>query len=209
MKKVYIVDSNYPEDHFGDRADGVTALHILKALGINADLRLALDREHFRLAVTLALKARCDVLHVSTHGNAEGIATCNDVRGSGRAEGFLWEEFVGLFQDSHQAPTALVMSACNGASAGLAEAFTSANSRPKLIIGSTDKRYPADYVAAWALLYRHFKTSGIDRAGAQAALKAICASVHRKFLYWRWDDERRRYLRYPGSGSRFDIVERE
>lgn len=209
MKKVYIVDSNYPEDHFGDRADGVTALHILKALGINADLRLALDREHFRRAVTRALKARCDVLHVSTHGNAEGIATCNDVRGSGRTEGFLWEEFVGLFQDSHQAPTALVMSACNGASAGLAEAFTSANSRPKLIIGSTDKRYPADYVAAWALLYRHFKTSGIDRACAQAALKAICASVHRKFLYWRWDDERRRYLRYPGSSTRFDIVERE
>lgn len=209
MRTVYIIDSNYPEDHFLDRADGAIAQHILKALGIRADLRLALDRDHFGKAVTRATKARCDVLHISTHGDERGIAICNDVGGSRLPQGFEWEEFVSLFQGSYDAPDALVISACNGASSGLARAFSGVDKRPKIIIGSTDKRYPSDYVAAWALLYRRFKRSGIDRDAAQRALGDICAVVHKNFRYLRWDDERDRYLRYPGTGTHFDVMERE
>ena len=78
-----------------------------------------------------------------------------------------------------------------------------------MIIGSTDERYPADYVAAWALLYRRFKRKGIDIDAAQQVLEEICAVVHKNFRYLRWDDERERYLRYPGTDSRFDVIERE
>jgi hypothetical protein len=209
LRKVYIIDSNYPEDHFLDRADGAIAQHILKALGVRPDLRLALDRDHFRMAVTRATRARCDILHISTHGDENGIAICNDVRGSRLPQGFEWEEFVGLFQGSYDAPDALVMATCNGASSGLARAFSRVDKRPNIIIGSTDERYPVDYVAAWALLYRRFKRSGINRDAAQRALEDICAVVHRNFRYLRWDDERERYLRYPGTGTRFDVMERD
>jgi len=34
MRTVYIIDSNYPKDHYLDRADGPIAQQILKALGI-------------------------------------------------------------------------------------------------------------------------------------------------------------------------------
>lgn len=208
MKTVYIIDSNYPEDHYAERADGIVAQQILKALGIKADLRLALDRDHFRKAVRRALKAGCDVLHVSTHGDAKSIAICNDRPGSGLPEGFSWKEFVGLFQGRYDAPTALVMSACNGASSGLARTFAAAKKRPKIIIGSSDDQFPADYVAAWALLYRHFKRKGIKRNVAQRALADISAVVHKNFRYLRWDDKRARYRRYPGPGARFDVIER-
>ncbi|MBY0250376.1 MAG: hypothetical protein K2X54_03175, partial [Methylobacterium organophilum] len=67
----------------------------------------------------------------------------------------------------------------------------------------------AHYVAAWALLYRRFKRSGIDRDAAQQALEDICAVVHKDFRYLRWDDGRERYLRYPGLHARFDVIERE
>lgn len=209
MKKVFIIDSNYPEDHFDDSADGRITQHILKALNIKADLRLALDRRHFEKAVARSTKAGCDVIHVSTHGNDEGIALCNDVRGGKEPEGYEWEGFVDLFQGPHDAPKALVMSSCNGAAKGLGIAFTSVPRRPRIIIGSTDKRWPADYVAAWALLYRRFKRSGIKRATAQGALSDICAVVHKNFRYLRWDDDRERYLRFPGTGARFDVIERE
>lgn len=208
MRTVYIIDSNYPEDHYAERADGIVAQYILKALGIKADLRIALDRKHFRKAVKRALHAGCDVLHVSTHGNEESIAVCNDQRGSGLPEGYEWREFVDLFQGRYDPPTALVMSACNGASIGLAQAFTVAKKRPTIIIGSSDGRSPADYVAAWALLYRRFKRKGIKRNVAQQALEDIGAVVHRNFRYLRWDDKRARYLRYPGVGARFDVIER-
>jgi len=208
MKTVYIIDSNYPADHYAERADGIVAQHILKALGIQTDLRLALDREHFRKAVRRALRQGCDVLHISTHGDDDSIAVCNDHPGSGLPEGFHWDEFVSLFQGRYDAPTALVMSACNGASTRLAQAFAAARNRPKIIIGSSDERYPADYVAAWALLYRRFKRKGIKRGVAQRALADISAAVHKNFRYLRWDDGRKRYLRYPGTGARFDIIER-
>jgi hypothetical protein len=208
VKTVYIIDSNYPDDYYAERADGIVAQQILKALGIKADLRLALDREHFRKALKRALKAGCDVLHISTHGDDKSIAICNDRPGSGLPEGIFWEEFVGLFQGRHAAPTALVMSACNGASSQLAQAFAAVKKRPKIIIGSSDDRFPADYVAAWALLYRRFKRKGIKRRVAQRALADISAAVHKNFRYLRWDDERARYLRYPGTGARFDVIER-
>lgn len=208
MKKVYVIDSNYPEDHFSERADGIIVQHVLRALGIRADLKLALDRDHFRKAITRAIKASCDVIHVSTHGNKHGIAVCNDVRGSGLRQGFEWPDFVELFQRPDEPPQVLVMAACNGASSNLAKAFSNVPKRPKIIIGSTDARYPADYVAAWALLYRHFKRSGINRDAAQAVLEDICAVVHKNFRYLRWDENRERYLRYPGLGRRFDVIER-
>jgi hypothetical protein len=208
LKKVYVIDSNYPEDHFLERADGIIVQHVLRALGIRADLKLALDRDHFRKAIVRATKAGCDVIHVSTHGNEDGIAVCNDIRGSRLPQGFEWPEFVELFQGHDEPPGALVMAACNGASSKLAKAFSNVPKRPKIIIGSTDERYPADYVAAWALLYRRFKRSGINRDAAQEVLEQICAVVHKNFRYFRWDEERERYLRYPGTGQRFDVIER-
>ena len=208
MKKVYVIDSNYSEDYFLERADGIIVQHVLRALGIRADLKLALDRDHFRKAIVRATKAACDVIHVSTHGDEHGIAMCNDVRGSRLPQGFEWSEFVELFQGPNEPPQALVMAACNGASSNLAKAFSNVPKRPKIIIGSTDERYPADYVAAWSLLYRRFKRSGINRDAAQEVLEQICAVVHKNFRYLRWDEERERYLRYPGMGQRFDVIER-
>ena len=209
MKKVYVIDSNYPADHYAERADGVVAQHILKALGIRADLRLALDRKHFRKAVRRALRKGCDVLHISTHGDANSIAICSDQPGGGNPEGFAWDEFVGLFQGRHEAPTALVISACNGTARGLARAFRAAGRRPKIIIGSSDGRYPADYVAAWAILYRRFKRGGIRRKVARRALADITAVVHPNFRYLRWDEGRQTYLHYPGISARFDVVKRD
>ena len=211
LRTVYIIDSNYPVDHYADRADGAITQNILKALGIKADLRLALDREYFKKAITRATKAGCDVLHISTHGDENGISVCSDSDDprSKLPRGYLWKEFVGLFQGPFDAPDALVMSACNGASSGLARAFAGVSKRPNIIIGSTDELYPSDYVAAWALLYRLFKRKGIDRDSAQRALGDICAVVHKSFRYLRWDDDRQSYRRYPGAGTLFDVIERE
>lgn len=207
--KVFIIDSNYPEDYYSECADGIVAQHILKALGIAADLRLALDRERFAKAVRRALRKGCDVLHVSTHGNDESIALCNDQRGSGQHEGLDWDEFVELFQGRYDAPTALVMSACCGASTALGAAFAAVDRRPKIILGSSDDRRPADYVAAWALLYRAFREQGIKRRVAQEVLAGICATVHRNFRYLRWDDNRQRYLQYPGAAKLFEVKEQK
>jgi len=99
------------------------------------------------------------------------------------------------------------MSACCGAASGLGHAFGRVSKRPNIIIGSTDKRYAADYVAVWALLYRGFKRSGINRDSAQELLGNICAVVHRNFRYLRWDDDGGRYRHFPGTGMQYQVSE--
>jgi hypothetical protein len=207
MKTVYIIDSNYPEDHYLDRADGAIAQYILKALNIGADLRLALDREYFEAAVRRALKDGCDVLHISCHGDDDGIGLTDDDPDIPSRQGIHWNDFVQLFQGRRDPPQALVMSACCGASSKLASAFTEATKRPEMIIGSTDKRPAADYVAAWSLLYRVFRKKGIEKEPTHYVLQDICAVVNENFRYLRWDDERKRYLRYPGKATQFEVVE--
>jgi hypothetical protein len=177
VKTVFIVDSNYPKDHYLERADGEIAQQILKALNIKADLRLALDREYFGKAVKRALNQKCDVLHISCHGDDEGIGLCSDDPDSDQPMGLDWKQLADLFQDHDHTPVALIMSACCGAASGLGDAFTRVSKRPSIIIGSTDKRYPADYVAAWSLIYRKFKRSGIDKETAQLVLEDVCAVV--------------------------------
>jgi len=210
MRTVYIIDSNYPKDHYVDRADGPIAQQILKALGIRADLRMALDREYFKKAVTRATAAGCDVLHISCHGDKDGVGLCNDDPDNEEApQGYEWEEFVGLFQGKYEPPEALVMSACCGAASGLGHAFAKAKKRPSIIIGSRDKRFAADYVAAWSLLYRAFKRSGIHQEVAQEVLEAICAVVDKNFRYLRWSDEKQRYLQYPSAGKLYEVREKK
>ena len=201
MRKVFIVDTNYPEDFYADRADGAIAQQIFKALGIKADLRLALDRKHFDKAVHRACRYRCDVLHVCCHGDKDGIGLCND------RKGFAWDHFVELFEN--HAPKAIVMSACCGASDDLANAFAEAPLRPEIIIGSSDERYPTDYVAAWGLLYRRFDRSGITKQAAQRVLADICATVNPSFRYLRWDENAARYRKFPGGGRNYEVTEVE
>ncbi len=205
MPTVFIIDSNYPKDHYLDRSDGAAAQKILSTLNIKADIRLALDREYFRKAVNRALKRKCDVLHISCHGDNEGIGLCSDDPDSSQPMGFSWDEMAGLFQGHDHSPKALVMSACCGAASGIGKAFEKVEKRPKIIIGSTDERYIYDYVAAWALLYRSFKKSGITRDAAQKVLQEICAVVHENFRYLRWDDERSHYRTYPGTGAQYEV----
>ncbi|HUI20660.1 MAG TPA: hypothetical protein VLZ74_06410 [Methylocella sp.] len=101
MRRVFIIDSNYPKDHYLDHADGAIAQQILKALGIKADLRLALDREYFKKAVKRALIQKCDVLHISCHGGDNGIWLCSDDLDSRLPMGLCWDELAALFQGHH------------------------------------------------------------------------------------------------------------
>ena len=59
-----------------------------------------------------------------------------------------------------------------------------------------------------SLLCRRFRKEGIEKQPT-LVLEDICAVVHKNFRYLHWDEERDCYLRYPGTGTRFDMIERD
>lgn len=99
------------------------------------------------------------------------------------------------------------MSACCGASSGIGKAFQEIDERPTIIFGSTEALDFSEYAVAWSILYHRFKTDGIRKPTAQLALQQITAVVHELFIYRRWDEKKKAYLRYPSSNKTFEVKE--
>jgi hypothetical protein len=197
---VFIIESSYPEDFYGQKLDGIAAQGILNILGVSNELRFALDRQHFEKAIADAKGLNSTVIHLSCHGDKHGVALTTNYQPS-------WDKFASFFQNNRWCPKALVMSACCGATSGLRSAFKNKSKRPEIIFGSSDERSYGEYTVAWAILYHRFKKEGINKESAQRALKDINAVVSDKFLYRRWSNSRKEYLSYPGKGKKYEIAE--
>ena len=198
--KVFIIESSYPKDFYKQKLDGIAAQGILNILGVANELRFVLDRKHFKQAIADAEALNCNLIHLSCHGDEEGIALANNYRPS-------WDKFAEFFQAQKWCPEALVMSSCCGATSGIQKAFQKKPKRPGIIFGSSDERSYGEYAVAWAILYRRFKKDSVDKEVAQQALKEIHAVVSDKFLYRRWNDAGHEYRYYPAKGKKYQITE--
>jgi hypothetical protein len=197
--KVFIIESSYPKDFYRQKLDGIAAQGILNILSISNQLRFALDREHFEKAIADAKALDSTVIHLSCHGDQDGIALANNYQPT-------WDKFADLFQDNGWCPKALVMSSCCGATSGIRNAFKNKPKRPGIIFGSSDGRSYGEYTVAWAILYHRFKKDGIDKHSARQAVKEISAVVSDKFLYRRWSASRDEYRSYPGKEEKYEIT---
>jgi hypothetical protein len=201
--KVLIIESSYPKDFYNDELDGKSTCELLKLLGASPKLLYALDRSHFQKAIEFAAEHKYEALHISCHGDENGIAL------TAKKDELEWNEFAACFQKTTRCPDALIMSACCGADSKIGLEFAKVRLRPKIIFGSTDSRSYSQYAVAWALLYRRFMLKGINRDAAQDALSQINAVVHTAFKYRRWDQSSKKYLVFPGKNLRYRVVEEE
>ncbi len=199
--RVLIVESSYPSDFYADQLDGKSTYELLKLLGASPKLIYALDRKHFQKAIDYAAVHKYEAVHISCHGDEDGVALTL------KGENLNWSEFVACFRNNMRCPEAVIMSSCCGADSEIGLEFAKGTPRPKIIFGSTDPRSYSQYAAAWTLLYRRFMLDGINRDAAQLALSQINAVVHKAFKYRRWDPQAKKYLVFPGKNQRYKIVE--
>jgi hypothetical protein len=149
----------------------------------------------------LAANDGYDVLHLSCHGDDAGIAVTDNKHVD-------WSDLAALFEKNNYRPSALIMSACCGASDGLAAAFEgTSRMRPNIIFGSTDSRDYNEYALAWTILYNKFHSEGVHRDVAQEALKEIHATGGNTFRYMRWDGAKKLYRNFPIIGKSYRIEE--
>ena len=85
--KVFIIESSYPRDYYSDRLDGVLARNLLNTLGIQNRFKMVIDTQHFKKAIHDAANGGFDVIHLSCHGDDDGIALCDDTQPT-------WDEFL-------------------------------------------------------------------------------------------------------------------
>jgi hypothetical protein len=157
-----------------------------------------IDHAHFGKAIAAAAKQDFEVIHLSCHGNDDGIALSDDTR-------LNWAEFATIFKTHQCRPLVLVMSTCCGAASGIGDAFRKLTHCPAIILGSTTPLSYADYCVAWAILYRQLPEDGVTRGAAKTAMRKINAVVANQFVYRRWDSKTRKYLYYPSKGRTYSV----
>jgi len=110
--RVFIIESSYPEDFYKQKLDGIAAQGTLNILGVTNEFRFVLDRQHFERAIADARGLNCGLIHLSCHGDEDGIALADNHQPA-------WDEFADFFQRNNWCPNALVMSSCCGATSGI------------------------------------------------------------------------------------------
>jgi hypothetical protein len=71
--RVYVVESVTPKDFFMRRREGVIVDELVRLLGGRTFYRIVMTSSLLDKAIQRASTKRCDVFHVSCHGNASGI----------------------------------------------------------------------------------------------------------------------------------------
>jgi hypothetical protein len=194
--KVFIAESNDPEDFYFGQLDGFAANEVLKVRRIRTRYRVVFNREMLRKAIAEATKWEADIFHLSCHGGEEGIQLC-DQRTSGDV--LSWEEVAADFQPFATQNKVLVNSSCMGGHRGVAEAFRKAKSRFGYICGSTSEAVTFhDSCVAWSILYNVPSNDGTTGSRTfRTAIDKINSVVSGNFVYRRWDKDIKRYRTHP------------
>lgn len=194
MKKfnILITESVFAKDFYDNDREGQVVEAIARVLGWESDYKIALDRKNLRRAIKTACADDYDILHLSCHGDEEGIQLTDETLLS-------WDELADCFQERERMPSALVMSSCVGGDRGIARAFGQRKRWPEVIFGSEATKpneitFPGACIA-WPILYTSLATRGMTRDAFKDAVRKMNLVTKHKFIYRRWD--RDQYRRFP------------
>lgn len=198
--QVYVAESASADDFFQRRWEGHVVEEIARLLGGRAFYRIVISRDLLAEAIHRAKKSDCEVFHLSCHGLVDSDDTALGVALTS-GETLSWDELAGCFEDAGYAPEALVLSSCLGGDRGAARAFKAQAQRPRVIFGSEGERKNsltfAGACVSWPILYTELETQGMAREVFRDAIDKMNSVAAHKFVYWRWDDDRDGYRRYP------------
>ena len=103
--KLFIAESVFPEDFYGDKREGHVVEAMAHVLHWKATYKIALNAETLSRAIKAASSGAYDILHISCHGDTEGIQVTDKTELS-------WDELADCFQEAERMPQALVISSC-------------------------------------------------------------------------------------------------
>lgn len=180
LDSVFIVESLKSNDFYDRRLDGYAANEMLRILGTRTEYRIAFTRALVEKAIAEAAAGDFEILHVSAHGNSQGIELTNGTDLS-------WAEFVDLVRPASGLKKALVMATCGGGDRELTKALNAAGVVFGWVFGSTaDSVAFSDSCLAWSILYNRLYDHGFARNDLMVTLKAINAAIMGDFVYRRW-----------------------
>lgn len=190
--KILIAESVGTDDFYEENCEGQVVLAIAKVLHWRASYKITLDAGTLSRAIKHASQNGYDILHLSCHGDEDGIQLSDLTELS-------WDHLADCFQDLNPIPKALVISSCVGGDAGVAHSFRSNKRRPTVIFGAEGRKrqritFPGACIS-WPILYTSLARAGLTPEAFKDAVAKMNMITKHEFVYRRWHNGN--YRRYP------------
>jgi hypothetical protein len=183
---VYIIESLDPDDEGNGRFEGVFLSHVLRLHGKHPKYQYVRTREEFAEAVQAFGESNYRYLHLSCHGDPEGLSTTNQ-------EEIDFDELADMLKP-HMKGRRLFVSACKMVHSDLAKAVIP-TSGCYSVVGPTHNIAFTDSAVVWAAVY-HLAFSEdsdrITRSSLESKLKDACQLFDVSFAYFAKTSEVKR-----------------
>jgi len=144
VPNVYIIESLNPDDEGNGRLEGVFLAHMLRLHGKETKYSYVRTRKKFNQALDDFKDSGYRYLHISAHGNVDGIETTN---GDEITYGRLANRLTGISKNCR-----LFMSSCKVTHEDSAEALVS-EERFRSLLGPRNRISFHDSAVTWAAIY--------------------------------------------------------
>jgi hypothetical protein len=149
---VYIIESLYPDDEGNGRLEGVFLAQMLRLHGKETKYSYVRTRKEFKDAIRMFKASGYRYLHISAHGDKDGIDTTN-------RQGISYSSLAKLL-DGIPPNCRLFMSSCEVVHADSAKSLVS-DGKFRSLLGPVDQIHFHDSAATWAAIYHLiFKANG-------------------------------------------------
>ena len=180
---VYIIESLYPGDEGNGRLEGVFLAQMLRLHGKETKYSYVRTRSEFKAAVRDFKASGYRYLHISAHGNAEGIDTTNQ-------EGITYQTLARLLTGiSHNCR--LFMSSCEVVHERSAQSLVSED-RFRSLLGPRNRIKFHDSAATWTAIYHLlFKASPSSMADSRltSTVESLTELFGLNFAFFTRTDE--------------------
>ncbi|MFX1739841.1 hypothetical protein PXJ20_26835 [Paraburkholderia sp. A1RI_3L] len=164
---VFIIESLDPDDEGNGRLEGVFLAHILRLHGKAPQYRYVRTRDALNDAVLEFAESHYRYLHISSHGDSEGLVTTNQ-------EEVDFDEFAEMLQP-HMQGRRLFLSACSTVHEDLAKALIPPSGCYS-VVGPTENIRFTDAAIVWGAVYHLMFTEDAERM-TRRTLKEQLAKV--------------------------------
>jgi hypothetical protein len=168
---VFIIESLDPDDEGNGRLEGSSISHVLRLHGKDPKYRYVRTRDQFKRTVKEYGKSNYRYLHISAHGDREGLCTTNQ-------EEIDYDELADLLSP-HLMGKRLFLSACSMVHEDMAKAIIP-KTKCYSVVGPTKDIAFTDAAVFWPAIY-HLMFSTSDRRMTHAVLKENLSRVRSLF----------------------------
>jgi hypothetical protein len=141
------------------------------------------SRAEFENEVKIFARSGCDILHISAHGNADGIGFTN-------GDTLSWSELYTLLLPSIHDKYLLLSSCSSFGSNQLIRLFEASDRRPFVVFGTPENVLWPQAFLAWVLVYHALNADEEPAEALRRALAAAYLATGRSFHACVFIDER-------------------